>query len=601
MFLEVAHGLIRRGGQMGLLVPSGIYTDKGSTDLRTLFLTRCRWRWLFGFENRNKIFDIDTRFKFGPVIVEKAGTTDAIETAFMHRDLVDWEHAERHVIPYPKTQLERFSPKTRAILEIRHRRDLEILEKIYANSVLLGDDSEDGWKIQYAREFDMTNDSHLFAPRPQWEAKGYKPDPYGRWIGPDGDVAIPLYQGRLIGQFDFSRKGWVSGKGRGSVWRTLAWENKTPEPEFLGSLGVLATSQSYIPDLKICYMRMSSATNERSMIATLIRTFPAESNVIALQAEQPAALFALTATLNSFTFDALLRMRFVGLALDYHVTQQVPVPKWTRLGAVEAAIRDVVLRLNACHPIFAPEWLKWASPGVRSTPWKASWALTDYERLRLRCVLDAVIAKLYGVDLIALAWILRDCDLGTQLLATARLAGGLDPKGFWRVDRDKDPELRQTVLSLAAFRDLENTITDHGDDPVRGIRAFCGASDGEGWQLPSTIRLGDYGLGRDDRAKQLQPVRSRLGERFYPWQLRQSVAESWAECEMHARTVLGDDDFTRLKLELAQASAVYETEPGLLRAAETAAAYDSDHDRKAGFDRQPALFDDTGAPGGKRK
>ena len=31
------------------------------------------------------------------------------------------------------------------------------------------------------------------------------------------DVALPLYEGRMIGQFDFSQKGWVRGKGRTAV------------------------------------------------------------------------------------------------------------------------------------------------------------------------------------------------------------------------------------------------------------------------------------------------------------------------------------------------------------------------------------------------
>jgi len=49
---------------MGLITPSGLYTDKGSLDLRKLLLERCAWRWLYGFENRDKVFDIDSRFKF---------------------------------------------------------------------------------------------------------------------------------------------------------------------------------------------------------------------------------------------------------------------------------------------------------------------------------------------------------------------------------------------------------------------------------------------------------------------------------------------------------------------------------------------------------
>jgi len=75
-----------------------------------------------------------------------------------------------------------FSPNTRAILEIQSQRDLEVLAKIYANSVLVGDQSERGWGIQYARELDMTNDSKLFPPRPKWEEWGHRPDEYSRWI-----------------------------------------------------------------------------------------------------------------------------------------------------------------------------------------------------------------------------------------------------------------------------------------------------------------------------------------------------------------------------------------------------------------------------------
>lgn len=45
---------------------------------------------------------------------------------------------------------------------------------------------------------------------------------------------------------------------------------------------------------------------------------------------------------------------------------------------------------------------------------------------------------------------------------------------------------------------------------------------------------GSDGLGHDDRAKEAQPAASRLGPRFLPWQLDQSVEESWEEPERHA-------------------------------------------------------------------
>ena len=198
LFLETAHGLLKqpppctddqttdpanaRGGRLGLLVPSGLYSDHGTGALRDLFLERCRWEWLFGVENRDKVFPIHRSYKFNPVVVQKGGATEAIRTVFMRRNPDDWERAEELATPYTRAQVQQFSPKSRTLLEIQSRRDLEILEKIYANAVLLGDDGANGWGIRYGREFHMTDDSRLFSPRPQWEAKSYWPDEYSRWL-----------------------------------------------------------------------------------------------------------------------------------------------------------------------------------------------------------------------------------------------------------------------------------------------------------------------------------------------------------------------------------------------------------------------------------
>ena len=92
--LEAAHALLRGGGRLGFIIPSGLYSDNGTGALRRLFLERCRWEWLFGIENRDKVFPIHRSYKFNPVIVEKGGATEAIRTTFMRRNLDDSERAE---------------------------------------------------------------------------------------------------------------------------------------------------------------------------------------------------------------------------------------------------------------------------------------------------------------------------------------------------------------------------------------------------------------------------------------------------------------------------------------------------------------------------
>ena len=173
------------------------------------------------------------------------------------------------------------------------------------------------------------------------------------------------------------------------------------------------------------------------------------------------------------------------------------------------------------------------------------WHLSDSDRLRTRVQLDAICAILMEIDHDMLSYILKDCSLATSQLTSNSMRQRLDQKGFWRVDKNKTPELRHTVLTQIAFQDLEDKITAAGDRD-QGIEAFLAQNHGEGWMLPETLRLADYGLGHDDRAQQFQPVASRLGPRFYDWQLVQTAEESWRECHLHARNLLGADGYARL-------------------------------------------------------
>jgi hypothetical protein len=179
------------------------------------------------------------------------------------------------------------------------------------------------------------------------------------------------------------------------------------------------------------------------------------------------------------------------------------------------------------------------------------WALTDYDRRRSIAIANAITAGLADLSFEDLYWPLRECDFSKASLVEEIRANRLSVKGFWREDKDIDPELRQTVLTLVAFHDLEEKISACGDDRERGIEAFLSQNDGDGWMLPETLRLADYGLGHDDRAKEHQPVASRLSPRYYDWQLAQSPEESWRECHLHARNLLGEEGYKILLDEIA--------------------------------------------------
>ena len=633
LFLEVAHALAREGGRIGFLVPSGLYSDKGTEALRSLFLERCRWEWLFGIENSENIFPIHRSYKFNPVIIEKGGSTKAIKSAFMRRTLDDWERAEDFATPYTRAHVEQFSPKSRAILEIQSRRDMEILEKIYANSVLLGDEGPGGWGVRYATEFHMTNDSKLFPPRPKWEATGYRPDEYSRWLkgdwrpiaelwaelgvdpdkpvpagveledwlfdtsaGPERreaearfahghvlkpgdvartewevrcaqppydqlpvprvaippgiilsreadawihergieDIALPLYEGRMIGQLDFSEKGWVSGKGRGAVWRDISWKRKQIEPQFLMGVQKYQSSHKARRVPKVAYMRISSTTNTRTTISSFLGCHPAGDSVFYF-VPSPASVSSavvISAIFSTLAFDWTVRQRLAGLNMSEFVMLETPLP--FRDPILTQALFGLAADLSLGHTPLAVERLRHSPTSVTGPS-----ALSIRCRLERVAMIDAITAVAMGLTQSEFRHILADCDRPSGLIDSA------NAKGFWRVDRKKDPELRRTVLTLIAFDDLHARIEATGEFQS-GMESFIAQNRGDGWELPETIRLADYGLGHDDRAMQSQSVAARLGPRFYDWQLAQGSEEAMRECHLHARNVLGNSDYDRL-------------------------------------------------------
>jgi len=558
MFLESAHALCRDGGRMGMIVPSGIYTDNGTKELRNLFLEKCDWDWLWSLINWNKLFtSVYYRFKFAIIIVNKKGKTENIKCGFNKKSFESWHQAEQEFLTLPLEKIVQFSPLSKAILETSTYEDLAIVTKIYENSVLLGDSGPDGWGIQYATEFHMTNDSHLFPPRAWWEERGYTPDEYGRWIPPEGeppelryrgkkigepgDIALPLYEGRMIGQFDFSEKGWVSGRGRSAKWRDIPWDDKVIEPQFIMSDTTIKEKSKHDSGLNVVFMDVSSATNARSMICSGLNSYPCGNKVPILISKKCStrAKLALIAILNSFTYDKQLRDRFGGTTLNYFIVEETAVIKHSKSIPL---LEDKSARLLFSGINYADKWIEIAEndPKLRNSNWKSLWAVTLHERLRLRCILDAVIAELYGLSFEDFAWILRDC--GHPASYVREHSKKFDPKGFWRIEKDQDPGLRNTVLALKAFADLK----------AIGLDAFGSLNDSDGWMIPETITfkvLADGTIAFDTPDGMTVPVRERLGERFLPWQLEGTPEESWAECEMHARRILGDEEFERMMAE----------------------------------------------------
>ena len=212
LFVERAMGLVKPDGIVGLLTPSGIYADKTAANFFKSVSTSGRVGGLFDFENRRlgtdlpPFFpDVDSRFKFCALIFggeeRRFGET---RCAFFLRDSQTIEDPDRCFTLAP-ADFDRVNPNTGTAPIFRTRRDAEITRRIYEQHPVLVDRSGGGerraWPVRYVRQFDMTNDSHLFRTAAQLDNEGFYRIEGNRWKKGE-ELYLPLYEGKMVQAFD---------------------------------------------------------------------------------------------------------------------------------------------------------------------------------------------------------------------------------------------------------------------------------------------------------------------------------------------------------------------------------------------------------------
>jgi hypothetical protein len=458
MFAEFFWSLLQPEGRLGVILPTGIYSDFGTKDLRETLLFHGRLDFLYAFQNEKRVFSAAHHsYKQVALFATRGGSTDAFQSRFR---MGVGDSPEAQQIPddilrngtasmvFTPADVRLNSPNSLSLVELKSDRDLAIFRKIYARSFRIGDNAP-GWEIAYATEFHMTNDSKHFPALEKWEAKGYKPDVFGRWIGPDGDPALPLYQGGMIHHFDPMYKAWMAGMGRSAEWTRLSADCKQLRPKYCMEEGFFRSEGHIIPSMKIAFRNIARSTDERSLICSLVDSLPSGHSLSVFKPKSISVghLYFLCSVLQTLTFDYVLRTRLSGTNLSLFILAECPIPNAELAErAVHAAHGRLVSSLavlTLIHRRYAPEWLrlKQLYPDLAAKEWKHWWAVTEADRLRLRVEIDALCADLYGLAPDDFDWIVRDDPK--------------DPKGFYRVDRQLPFRERLTGLAAAAFRALK--------------------------------------------------------------------------------------------------------------------------------------------------
>ena len=213
LFVERAVGLIKPDGFVGLLTPSGIYGDKTAANFFKAVSTTGRVAGLFDFENRRlgtdlpPFFpDVHSSFKFCALILGgEERQFDQTECASFLHDMETINDPDRCFSLTP-ADFARVNPNTGTAPVFRTRRDADITRRIYEQHPVLVDRSggqeRKAWPVRYKQGlFNMTSDSHLFRTAAELDTEGFYPVQGNRWKRGE-ELYLPLYQGRMIHQFD---------------------------------------------------------------------------------------------------------------------------------------------------------------------------------------------------------------------------------------------------------------------------------------------------------------------------------------------------------------------------------------------------------------
>lgn len=380
LFTEQCFNLLRKGGLAGIVIPSGIYTDLATKQLREMLFSEASVTGIFGFENRKVIFEnVHRSFKFVVLTFQRGMGTQQFPAAFMRHDVEELQSfPQRGAVTVSVDLVRKLSPDSLSIPEFNSETDLNIARKLHEAPFLA--DGDKGWGLElYGEELNMTRSAKYFKT---------------------ARTPFPLYEGGMIWHFEDKYdkpRYWVS------------------EPELRGSfatkrakrIGLTAAPKDLLKDYetyRIAIRKIASNTNERTLISTVIppNTFaghslsvhfpfcntPEKYNQLVFA---PSELLFLISVMNSFVVDYVLRSRMT-TNLSLYYLYQLPIP---RLPQTDKTFKTIVKRAAKLVCVSSEFDALAKDVGLRGSQ---DGITDDKERARLRAELDGLVAHLYGLS-----------------------------------------------------------------------------------------------------------------------------------------------------------------------------------------------------------
>ena len=193
----------------GLVLPTGIAVNDSNKAFFSKLIDENRLVSLYDFENREKLFEIDSRFKFCLITAGKAQTEPRTVSGGFYLTRLDHLLDPRRIYSLQTSDFARLNPNTKTCPVFRTSRDAKLTAKIYRNSTILYNEvtGDNPWNVKFGSMIHMSNDSYLFRTYTQLTELGASLDG-DTFTTVDGETYVPLYEGKMIWHYNHHYGTW---------------------------------------------------------------------------------------------------------------------------------------------------------------------------------------------------------------------------------------------------------------------------------------------------------------------------------------------------------------------------------------------------------
>ena len=422
----------------GLVLPTGIAVNDSNKAFFSKLIDENRLVSLYDFENREKLFDIDSRFKFCLLVAAKTQLTPRTVKGGFFLTRLDHLLDPRRIYSLQTSDFARLNPNTKTCPVFRTSRDAKLTAKIYRNSTILYNEvtGENPWNVKFARMLDMSNDSYLFRTYAQLTELGATLNG-NTFTTVDGETYVPLYEGKMIWHYNHHYGSWpIEGERPNSINMPSETELANPDSCIMPWYWVPLSAVNdrlvkYDKDGNIvwewkhkwmfAFRDIARSVDMRTfIIAPIPDAIGVGNTATLLYAERgcmPGA--ALCGMLSSLIFDYTTRQKIGGTHTSINYVKQFPA---LTPDQIPSAMQWQIVKRVAELCYFNHDMDNWASElweemneeqraELPQLGAQQPWIYNPERRAILQAELDAIFAHLYGLNTEDLRYILDPEDV----------------------------------------------------------------------------------------------------------------------------------------------------------------------------------------------